>query len=127
MTYYKLLGIAMTGLTGAVLLKRMKEEYSLFLSLLVSLLLTSCAIGIISPVAEYIKEIGNKSGITTYVSLIFKSCGTAIITSLASDICRDSGEAALGARIDLCGKCILIYMAFPLIKSVFEATLNILA
>lgn len=127
MTYYKILGFAMTGLVGTVLLKKLKEEYSLFLSIVVSLLLTSSAITVIAPVASYIDEIGINNGIGTYISLIFKSCGIAIITTLASDICRDCGESALGSKIDLFGKCVLIYMAFPLIKSVFESALSILS
>ena len=127
MTYYKILGIAMTGLIGSVLLKRMKEEYSVFISLIVSALLTSSAITVITPVAKYINDIGDKTSTETYITLIFKSCGIAIITTLASDICRDCGESALGSKIDLFGKCVLIYMAFPLLQSVFDSAIGILS
>ena len=117
----------MTGLVGTVLLKKMKEEYSLFISLVVTVLITSSAITVIAPVAKYINDIGNKTDIGTYITLIFKSCGIAIITTLASDICRDCGETALGSKIDLFGKCVLIYMAFPLIQSVFDSAIGILS
>lgn len=125
MTYYKFLAFGIIGLIGSVLLKKIKEEYSLFLTLAVSLFLTLTAVSVIAPVAEYIKELGNQKDIGEYISVIFKSSGICIITSIASDICRDSGENALGSKIDLCGKCTVLFMSFPLLRTVFESTLQI--
>ncbi len=126
MSYYKILAFGIIGLIGSVLLKRIKEEYSLFLTLGVSLLLTLSAVGIIAPVAEYITGLSEQKDIGEYISVIFKASGICIITSLSSDMCRDSGESALGAKIDLCGKCTILYMALPLLKTVFESSLKII-
>jgi stage III sporulation protein AD len=39
---------------------------------------------------------------------------------VASEICKDCGEGAIGTKIELAGKCVLIAYALPLIGEVLE-------
>lgn len=41
-------------------------------------------------------------------------------------ICKDVGENAIGAKVDLGGKVIIIAMSIPIISSMLETVLQIL-
>lgn len=120
MSFYKIIGFAVTGLILILILRRMKEEYASFLSLVVCMGLTVCAVGILSPVVAYLRTLGDATDAGTLFTLMFKSCGIAVITSVAADICRDSGESALSGKVELCGKCTILALCLPLLRSVLE-------
>lgn len=126
MSFYKIIGFAVTGLILITVLKRMKEEYASLVSLLLCVGLTVCAVGILAPVIDYLKTLGENTSAGNLFTLLFKACGIAVLTSLAADICRDSGESALGAKVELCGKCTILALSLPLLRSVFEQTFRIL-
>ena len=49
-----------------------------------------------------------------------KSLGIAILTSLASELCKDCGEGGLASKTELFGKCTIISLAAPIIKDIVE-------
>lgn len=79
--------------------------------------------------AEYLKKLLDEvSGLlnTTeiinegYIELLVKVLGIAIVTQIASDICRDSGNSALATNVELVGKVIILALCFSLIKTVAQ-------
>ena len=126
MSYLKIIGFAITALTATILFKRMKEEYALFISLVTSISLTLTAFMILEPVITYIGSIGETVQAENHAALIMKSAGIAVITGIASDLCKDSGETSLGNRLELCGKALILSLSLPLIKNVFDNCLALL-
>ena len=58
---------------------------------------------------------------------LLKMCGVALIAEFASDICRDSGEAALAKRIDTGTKIALLAASVPLAAGMLDAFNGLLA
>lgn len=52
--------------------------------------------------------------------LLIKILGIAVITKIGADICNDSGNSALSSMVELAGKTVILFMTFPLIKTVTE-------
>lgn len=52
---------------------------------------------------------------------LIKLCGIALVAEFASDICRDSGEAALARRIDTGTKLAMLASALPLVSQLLDA------
>lgn len=46
--------------------------------------------------------------------IMIRATGTAMLVEFASQLCRDAGEAALAAKIELAGRVTLLGMAAPL-------------
>ncbi len=126
MNILKIAGFALIGLVAVLLLRRMKDEYAHFTALFVCVALTASAVGVLAPVIEYLNNVGEQTSLTGMFSLMFKSCGVAVITTLAASLCKDSGETALAAKVELCGKSMILAMSLPLIKQVFDEALKIL-
>ena len=110
-----------SGLITIVVIRRIKEEYALFISLFICIFLMLASVRFIQPVFEYIRSLSSLSENTTYyISLMIKCSSCAMLCSFASELCRDCGEISLGTKIELCGKCIIISLSLPLIKTVFD-------
>ena len=58
---------------------------------------------------------------------LLKICGLALISELASDICRDSGETALAHRIQAGTKLGIAAAALPLAGEILETIKGMLA
>ena len=122
----KIIGFTISGLVTIIVIRKTKDEYAFFISLVLCMTLTTSAIGALVPVINYLKELSayvNDSGTFT---IMFKASGTAILTTLSSSLCRDSGESALASKVELCGKSIILAMSLPLLKQVFDNALLIL-
>ena len=46
-----------------------------------------------------------------------KSLKTSQVSSGSADICKDCGESAIAAKVELVGKCAIMLTALPLIRS----------
>ena len=126
MSFYKIIGFAVTGLIIIIVMRRLKDEYAFFISLLLGTCLMVCAVGILAPVIEYLREISVSANASSYLSILFKTAGIALITTLAADMCRDCGEASLSSKVELCGKSTILLLSLPLIKAVFENVFDLL-
>ena len=126
MSFFKITGFAVTALICILLLKRLKEEYALFVSLFAGIALTVTAVYILKPLIEYTDSIGSVFGNSGIIPLIFKATGISVIGNIACDLCRDSGEQALASRLELCASAIIISLALPLIKNIFDICLELL-
>lgn len=61
-----------------------------------------------------------------YGLILFKALGICLITQLASDACRDAGEAALASKADLAGKVTLLVLALPLFQKIGELAVSLI-
>ena len=58
---------------------------------------------------------------------LVKLCGLALVAELASDVCRDAGEAALARRIDMGVRLSAAAAALPLAARILERISELLA
>ena len=52
------------------------------------------------------------------VTILFKAVGICLLTQLAGDVCRDSGESSIASKIELAGRAAILLTAMPLIQEV---------
>ncbi|MBR6874084.1 MAG: hypothetical protein IKN17_11330 [Ruminococcus sp.] len=72
-------------------------------------------------VRELVGELLDKTGLDeAYLRMIFKGLGICYITVISADICRDSGQSALAAQIEIAGKLAMTVTALPLFRAVTE-------
>lgn len=57
-------------------------------------------------------------------SAIFKAATVTVLTRLASDMCRESGNGLMGDIVELGGRLMLVMLALPFIEKVTEIALS---
>ena len=55
-----------------------------------------------------------------YAAILFKAVGICLLTQLAGDVCRDSGESSIASKIELAGRAAILLTAMPLIQEVLS-------
>lgn len=109
------------GLFAALILKKDKPEYALFVILLTSLLL---ALRVISALEIVIEEIQHWNVLledkSQYVNLLLKLIGITYLCELAANLCKDAGYGTLSNHIELFGKITIMVSGLPVLKLMIE-------
>ncbi len=122
-----ILGLAVLGAAVIIPIKKNAPEFALAAQIaLICIIFAFCAgyfYDIIRMVGE-LSEFGNTQ--VGYAGILLKAGGVTIAGSLASDICRDSGETALAGLVDLVVRAIVISLSLPIIKLLLQMSFGLL-
>lgn len=127
MSIFQAAAIAVTGAMMAVALKSFRPELAMGIALVTGIILLSGAITGIKGIFDEIAVLAEKSGIESeYITVTVKVIGIAYITQFASEICRDSGQGGIAAKLDTVGKTAVMIMAVPMIRRFFDLIISML-
>ena len=117
-----IIAAAAAGLVGTVLaliLGQYRPEFRMLVTAAVTLLLMAMVLEQLSPVLEQLRSTMELTGLTgDYAAILFKAVGICLLTQLAGDVCRDSGESSIASKIELAGRAAILLTALPLIQEV---------
>ena len=117
-----IIAAAVAGLVGTVLaliLGQYRPEFRMLVTAAVTLLLMAMVLEQLSPVLEQLRSTMELTGLTgDYAAILFKAVGICLLTQLAGDVCRDSGESSIASKIELAGRAAILLTAMPLIQEV---------
>ncbi len=120
-----LFAIAVFCITATVLalvLRQYRPEFAIFVSLACSVAVVLYVAQSIGQVMEELEALFTNTLISEeLIQVVLKCLGVCILTELASQTCRDAGENAIGAKIELAGKVTLVVVSIPL----FQQLLNV--
>ncbi len=119
-----LFAIAVFCITATVLalvLRQYRPEFAIFVSL-------ACSVAVVLYVAQGIGQVmeelellfSNTLLSEELIQVVLKCLGVCILTELAGQTCRDAGENAIGAKIELAGKVTLVVVSIPLFQQLIN-------
>ena len=112
------------GLVGSVLclvIKKNNPEIGLVLALAVALLVVGLGMELVGVILDFVETLQDAAGLSpALLGPVFKTVGIGILTRLAADICKDAGQQAIASTVELAGTVAALYIALPLMQSVFE-------
>ncbi len=127
MDLVKVISIALSSLIIIVLLRKINEDYALLASCLINISICVFSFGVLIPVFDFINETASTSGQGELYGIMLKGAGVCMLSSAASELCRDLGEASLSQKIEFAGRCTLVTFCLPLIQKVFENALSFIS
>lgn len=120
MNEIKMCGIVLCALVLCIIFKNLRQEYSLFIRLAISSLVTVVSLVIIQPILSFISEISYNTPVYEYIPILIKALSIAFIVQITADVCNDAQESSLGEKISLFGKVEILIISLPLLKKMFE-------
>ena len=127
MEIVKIVGIGISAIIIAIILKQYKPEFSIYISLIAGIIILSLVIDKLSSIMSFLNNLANKTNINnSFLILLLKITGISILAEFAISICKDSGETAIANKVDLGGKVLIVSMSVPIISSMLETILRIL-
>ncbi|MBO4384176.1 MAG: hypothetical protein J5854_01990 [Clostridia bacterium] len=127
MDVFKIAGIAIITAILALTLKNYRPELSLETAVAGGIILTIYAVTEFTGIADAICGIAEKAGIDRgLLSTVLKAAGTAYVTQISSDLCRDAREQSLSSKVEICGRLIIASEILPVFIKVFGQIIDLL-
>nr|WP_275951138.1 stage III sporulation AC/AD family protein [Gemmiger formicilis] len=51
---------------------------------------------------------------------LIRAAGIALVAQTAQDLCKDAGMTAMGAKVELAGRCMILLSALPMLQRVVD-------
>ena len=127
MELFRVVGIALIGAIAAVLLRQNRPELGMLVSLGCGIILISMGMNAVQQALEVVQRLMQQGGIDReYATILLKSLGVCIVTQVAADACRDSGETAIAAKIEFIGKLSILGISLPLFAKLLSTITTLL-
>ncbi len=124
MEVLKLVGFAIISTVLVVLLKEQRKEIALILSIASGVCIMLFAISKLGEIVDMLNMLVEKSGINKdFLVIILKITGIAYMVEFGKNICQDASQNAIGVKLEMAGKVIIVALSLPLIS----ALVNVLA
>lgn len=112
----------------ALTLRGQRPEFAMLLSLGCGIFVLLALMGqmkeIMTGLEKIMSGLSEQSDLT---AIILKSLGICIVAELGSQCCRDAGEAAIAAKVELVAKVALVLMSMPVFTSLMETAGELLS
>ena len=121
MTIIQAAVLGITAVALAVLLKPLRQEYSVYLILAAGLVIGFLSISRLELILDTVRAIGSQIRVKNiYLGTLLKMVGITYIAEFASGICRDAGFSALGTQVEMFGKLSILAVSAPVLQALLE-------
>ena len=123
----KLCMVGVAAVCLAVVIKKWNSDFLPLVRLGTTVLFAGAILSLAAPLAQYLHQISETTGLASYLSLLLKALGIAILTQCCADICRDAGENGIGNGVELAGKLEILLLCLPLMQEIFATAKEMLS
>lgn len=126
MEIWQVVGLALIVTVFCVVLKQIRPEIALQLSILAGAVIFILIMSKIRIIVDLLQSLADQANISSYYLLIIlKIVGVAYLAEFGAQICRDAGEGALATKIELAAKVGVIILAIPIIVAITESLVRL--
>lgn len=124
----QVVGLAVIVTVIGAVLRQIKPEMALQLSILAGVTIFLLVMDKIRIVIDLLGKLADQANVNSYYLLIvLKIVGVAYLAELGCQICRDAGENALATKVEIAAKIFVIVLAIPIIVAIMESMMKLLA
>ena len=127
MEILKIAAVALTGVILASVMKTVNKEITIYIILATVIILFLSIIDKLWEAFRFLEGIyDNVTYGRSFFPVIIKVLAVAYITDFTAQLCRDSGENAIGSKVELEGKVMIFYLAMPDLSAILELISSLL-
>lgn len=118
MEAFKIVGFAIISVVLVVVLKEQRKEMALVLSITAGIILLFFTISKLETITEMLNMLVERAGVDkNFLIIILKITGIAYIVEFGKNVCQDAGQTAIGTKLEIAGKVIIVTLSLPLISA----------
>ena len=127
MEIVRIAGVGLIGAVISILIRRARPEFSMMIPVVISFTIMAAAAPYLRDVIGELASLSAGVGINgDYMAVIVKIIGVSYLASISAELCRDAGEKAIAAKIELGGKLMILAMSVPLITRMLDLVREIM-
>ncbi len=114
MDIVKIAGLCIVVAAIMILLRQQSPQTAVGVGIVVTVIVFSAITPYIKASLDFLEALSAESGAVLPILPVIKAMGIAFIGAVASDICKDSGEGAIGGHVELAAKVAILVIALPM-------------
>jgi stage III sporulation protein AD len=119
--FWKVIGGSLIALVLGLVLKKRNPDVSVLLDLLVCGMLLGVAMVFLSPILDYLKQLAQIGGLDSEkLEILMKATALGLLSQIASMLCTDAGNSALGKGIEIAAACAILWISLPLLTALTD-------
>ena len=119
MDIFQIAAIALCGVVTVSLIREYKPEAAIYIVIATVLIIFGFILHQLASVFEFLRTVYDKVSYSkAFFPILLKVLAVAYIADFVAQVCKDSGEEAIGGKVELAGKVIIFYIAVPVMMSV---------
>lgn len=123
----QLVGVALCGLLMCVFLKSLKSDLAAIAAVITCATLLLHTLNLVMYAMDYVRRLSERYAIADgYIETVFRVIGIGYICTLAAQLCKDAGQAAVGVQVELFGKVLILVQALPIAAKLLDTLIGIL-
>ena len=127
MDLFKIIGIAIITLLLTIIIKELKPEFSIYVTLSGSIIILFLIINNISYIISEFNNILVSLNIDSKIfTMITKIIVIGYITEFSASLCKDFNNNVLSEKIILAGKILIFSISMPIFKSIVDIVIGLL-
>lgn len=120
-TYFQIIAGALIAVVLGLTVGKLGKELAILLGIAVCCMVLIAAVNYLNPVMELISTLQSVGNLDSqWVAIMLKAAGIGLISELASLICADSGNAALGKAIHVLACAAVLWLSIPLMNALIS-------
>lgn len=127
MEIFTIVGIAILGVSLAVTVRSFRPELALLIGMTTGVVVLLSVIGELTGVVDTLRALAEQYGVdTSYLGVLLKIIGIAYIAQFGVQLCKDAGESAAAAKVELGGRILILSAALPAAVGMLSVTAELL-
>jgi len=124
---FKIIGVGLITLVCYVIVKPIKPDIAIFISLAGSCIIFIFCIESLSEIIFSVTNLVEKTGINKNLfSIILKIIGVGYLVEFASSLCAEAGASSISDKIVIAGKVYILVLSLPIITNLLNIIVEIL-
>lgn len=122
--------IAILGVVGVLIgiqFKGVRQEYSAYIGLGVSLLIFFYACEYLGRMKDSVMALGSVLEEGGYLGILFKIIGITYLSEFCAGLCRDAGYQSIASQVELFGKVTILLVGMPVVLSLVDTITQFMA
>lgn len=110
--------------TVLVLLLQSRPELAMMVGLAGGVLILLQVLPYIANIVQAIEEVAQLAGIEMqYIGIVLKATGIAVLITVCSAVCKDAGQTAIAAKLEIAGRVVILMLSLPVLSQLFRVIL----
>lgn len=127
----EIIRISVVGIAGvflAILLKQVRSEYSLYITMAAGIAILFYSAGKLSYLLSSLRKIQQYVPVdAAYMTILLKMIGITYIGQFCAGICKDAGYSAVAGQIEIFGRLAVLAVSMPVLTALLETIHEFLA
>lgn len=125
--YLQSTALVLIAVVLGLMLSQQHKPMAALLSLGACCLICVSAVRYLGPVMDLLSRLKDMAGISSQMlSILIKAAGIGLVSELASLICSDAGDNALGKAVQLLSNGVILWISLPLMEELLELLQEVL-